>query len=181
VRLDQAEAVLEPIIGPYRFDAASGSLIEALARELIDAGLSMTVAESCTGGLMAKRITDLPGSSAYFHGGVVAYADRVKVDVLGVDETVLLDDGAVSEAVAVGMARGAAELFRADVAVGVTGVAGPEGGSKEKPVGFVWYAASVQGRVESANKVFSGDREAVREQAAQAAFLLVFRMLTDRL
>ena len=181
VCLDQAEAVLEPIIGPYRFDAASGSLIEALARELIDAGLSMTVAESCTGGLMAKRITDLPGSSAYFHGGVVAYADRVKVDVLGVDETVLLDDGAVSEAVAVGMARGAAELFRADVAVGVTGVAGPEGGSKGKPVGLVWYAASVQGRVESANKVFSGDREAVREQAAQAAFLLVFRMLTDRL
>ena len=181
MRLDKAEGVLDPIIGPYRFDAVGGDLVEALARQLMDAELSMSVAESCTGGLMAKRLTDLPGSSAYFHGGVVAYADQVKIDVLGVDQAVLMEDGAVSEAVAVGMARGVAELLGADVGVGVTGVAGPEGGTAEKPVGLVWYAASVRGRVESANKVFTGDREAVRERAGQAAFLLVFRMLKDRL
>ena len=179
LRLDRAEAVLDPIIGPYRFDAVGGDFVEALARQLIDAGLSMSVAESCTGGLMAKRLTDLPGSSAYFHGGVVAYADRVKIDVLGVEQTALMGEGAVSETVAVGMARGVAELLGADIGVGVTGVAGPEGGTAEKPVGLVWYAASVRGRVESANKVFAGDREAVRERAGQAAFLLVSQMLKD--
>ncbi len=129
---------------------------------------------------MAKRLTDLSGSSAYFQGGVVAYADQVKIDVLGVDQDVLMENGAVSEAVAVGMARGVAELLGADVGVGVTGVAGPEGGTTEKPVGLVWYAASVRGRVESAKKVFAGDREAVRERAGQAAFLLVFQMLKGR-
>ena len=178
-RLDDAEAVLEPIIGPYRFEAVSGDLVESIARELMDAGLSIAVAESCTGGLMAKRITDLPGSSAYFHGGVVAYADRIKIDVLGLDERILIDNGAVSKRVAVGMAQGVAELLGADVGVGITGVAGPEGGTSTKPVGLVWYAASVRGRIVFEKKVFFGDREAVRERAGQAAFRLVFRMLTD--
>ena len=178
-RLDDAEAVLKPIIDPYRFEAVSGDLVESIARELMDAGLSIAVAESCTGGLMAKRITDLPGSSAYFRGGVVAYADPIKIDVLGLDERIFIDNGAVSKRVAVGMAQGVAELMGADVGVGITGVAGPEGGTSTKPVGLVWYAASVRGRSVFEKKVFFGDREAVRERAGQAAFRLVFRMLTD--
>jgi nicotinamide-nucleotide amidase len=110
---------------------------------------------------------------------VVAYADPIKIDVLGLDERIFIDNGAVSKRVAVGMAQGVAELMGADVGVGITGVAGPEGGTSTKPVGLVWYAASVRGRSVFEKKVFFGDREAVRERAGQAAFRLVFRMLTD--
>ena len=101
--------------------------------------------------------------------------------MLGLDEGVLIENGAVSEAAAVGMAQGVAALLGADVGVGITGVAGPEGGTSKKPVGLVWYAASVRGRITFAKEVFIGDREAIRERAGQAAFLLVFRMLTDPL
>ena len=135
------------------------------------------MAESCTGGLITKRITDFPGSSTYFRGGVIAYADRVKLELLGVEEAVLLEDGAVSEAVAAAMARGVAQLMSADVGIGITGIAGPGGGTTEKPVGTVWCAAVVQGDVRTSHRVFGGDREAVRERASQAALLLLYRML----
>jgi nicotinamide-nucleotide amidase len=110
---------------------------------------------------------------------VIAYADRVKLEVLGVEETVLLERGAVSEAVAVGMARGVADLLDTDVGVGVTGIAGPGGGTPEKPVGTVWFAVVLKGHARALHRVFSGDREAVRERASQAALLLLYQMLAD--
>jgi nicotinamide-nucleotide amidase len=130
---------------------------------------------------MAKRITDLAGSSSYFRGGVVAYADHIKVEVLGVGESVLVENGAVSEAVAAGMATGVADAMDTDVGVGLTGIAGPEGGTAEKPVGTVWFAVAVRGRVRTLHRVFTGDREAVRERATQAALLLLYQVLVDAL
>ncbi len=121
-----------------------------------------------------------PGSSTYFRGGVIAYADRVKLELLGVEEAVLVENGAVSEAVAAGMACGVADLLNADIGVGITGIAGPGGGTSEKPVGTVWCAVAAQGGVRTSHRVFGGDREAVRERASQMALLLLYQMLADR-
>lgn len=177
--LDEAQAVLDPIVAPYRVGMEKGDLVEAVADVLTGEAHTLAVAESCTGGLVAKRITDFPGSSIFFRGGVIAYADHVKLDLLGVEEAVLVENGAVSEAVAVGMARGVADLLDTDVGVGVTGIAGPSGGTPEKPVGTVWVAVALKGHVRASHRVFSGDREAVRERASQAALLLLYQMLAD--
>ena len=179
--LDEAQAVLDPVVAPYCIGMEKGDLVEAVADALTNESYTLAVAESCTGGLIAKRITDFPGSSTYFRGGVVAYADQIKIELLGVDEAVLVENGAVSEVVAAGMGRGVADLLNADVGVGITGIAGPEGGTPEKPVGTVWYAVSVKGAVRASHRVFSGDREAVRERASQAALRLLYQTLADGL
>ena len=176
--LDEAEMVLSPILKPYRFDSDSGNLVDAVAREFIRSGLFLGVAESCTGGLLAKRITDSPGSSAYFRGGVIAYSDDIKKDFLGVEEYILKTEGAVSEAVAMGMAQGIVRYLDTDVGVGITGIAGPEGGTEDKPVGTVWYGISYQGQVSAHHRVFIGDREAIRERATQAALHSLFKKMT---
>ena len=175
--LDEAQAVLDPIVARYRIGMEKSDLVEAVADVLTNGSHTLAVAESCTGGLMAKRITDLAGSSTYFRGGVIAYADHVKLELLGVEEAVLVENGAVSETVAVGMARGVAALLKADVGVGITGVAGPGGGTADKPVGTVWIAVAAQGSVRTSHRVFAGDREAVRERASQAALLLLYKQL----
>ncbi len=173
--LDEAQTVLDPIVAPHRIAEGKSDLVEAVADVLTGGSHTLAVAESCTGGLMAKRITDFPGSSAYFRGGVIAYADHVKLELLGVEEAVLVESGAVSEPVAAGMARGVANLLNADVGVGVTGIAGPGGGAPDKPVGTVWIAVAAHGSVRTSHRVISGDREAVRERASQAALLLLYR------
>ncbi|MGW8265161.1 MAG: CinA family protein, partial [Longimicrobiales bacterium] len=122
-------------------------------------GATLATAESCTGGLISKRITDQPGSSRYFLGGVVAYSDAVKIRHLGLSREMLAREGAVSRPVAEAMARGVAEGFGANAGIGVTGVAGPGGGSEEKPVGTVWYAASLDAVVSVRTEQFLGDRE----------------------
>jgi nicotinamide-nucleotide amidase len=177
--LDEAEAVLEPVLAPYRAGMESGDVVEAVADLLTRSSRTLAVAESCTGGLITKRITDVPGSSTYFRGGVIAYADRVKVEQLGVEETVLAENGAVSEAVASGMAQGVAHLLGTDLGVGITGIAGPGGGTPEKPVGTVWFAVAGQGSTRVSHEVFSGDREAVRERAGQAALVLLYQTLAE--
>jgi nicotinamide-nucleotide amidase len=179
--LDDAEVVLDPVLAPYRIGTEKGDLVEAVAEVLTGESKTLAVAESCTGGLMAKRITDLAGSSSYFRGGVVAYADHIKVEVLGVGESVLGENGAVSEAVAAAMATGVADAMDTDVGVGITGIAGPEGGTAEKPVGTVWFAVALRGRVRTLHRVFTGDREAVRERATQAALMLLYEVLVDAL
>jgi nicotinamide-nucleotide amidase len=164
----------------YRYEAKSGDLAEAVGTALLRNGSTLAVAESCTGGLISKRLTDLPGSSRYFLGGVVAYADDVKARVLGVEEELIRHDGVVGEAVAKAMATGVAEGLKASVGVGVTGIAGPGGGSPEKPVGTVWCAVSLGGRTVARKELFLGDREAVRERAAHAALGLLLRLLEGR-
>lgn len=176
----RVEEALGPVVGPWRFEARDGDLVEALTDALLESGRTVSTAESCTGGLVAKRLTDRAGASHVFLGGVVAYADAAKTELLGVPPAVLAEHGAVSEAVARALAEGASARFGSDAAVGITGVAGPDGGTEDKPVGTVWYAATLAGRTVARCERFPGDREDVRDRSAQAAMTLLLRMLEGR-
>jgi nicotinamide-nucleotide amidase len=134
---------------------------------------SIATAESCTGGLVGVRLTDIPGSSDVYRGGVVCYSDALKTSLLGVDAELIRTHGAVSEAVARAMAEGAAARLGASAAVSVTGIAGPGGGSEQKPVGTVWLGLSVDGHVEARHALFPGTRHDVRARAAQMALGLL--------
>jgi len=152
----------------------------ALAAEVLDlcrgAGLGLAVAESCTGGLIAAALTDIAGSSDVVERGFVTYADRAKTDLLGVPDALIATHGAVSEAVARAMAEGALERSPADLAVAVTGIAGPGGATPGKPVGLVHLAAARRGRRTLHERhVFAGNRARVRQSAVVAALKLVKR------
>ena len=134
--------------------------------ELLKArGLVCATAESCTGGGVGSAITSVPGSSAVFAGGVISYSNEVKRDVLGVSAEALERYGAVSPQVAEQMADGARRLLRTDLAVSLTGIAGPDGGSDEKPVGLVWFGLSTRDGTRTEKAIFRGDRAQVRAQA----------------
>ncbi|MDI4583208.1 nicotinamide-nucleotide amidase [Klebsiella pneumoniae] len=133
-------------------------------------GATVTTAESGTGGWVAKVITDIAGSSAWFERGFVTYSNEAKAQMIGVREETLAQHGAVSEPVVVEMAIGALKAARADYAVSISGIAGPDGGSEEKPVGTVWYAFdTARGEGITRRECFSGDRDAVRRQATAYA------------
>lgn len=132
----------------------------------------IAVAESCTGGLIAQRITSVPGASAVFQGGVVSYANEVKRDMLGVNQAVLDSEGAVSLLCAEAMAAGVRIRLGADVAVSVTGIAGPDGGTPAKPVGLVCFGIAAAANTRSEQRVFKGDRDSIRTQAAEHALAL---------
>ena len=173
------EDAIGPAVAPWRFEAESGDIVEALNAALARVGKRVAVAESCTGGLIAKRITDRPGSSEVFVGGVIAYENEVKIAALGVSADDLRLHGAVSEVVARQMALGVAERFGASAGIGITGVAGPGGGTPEKPVGTVWLAIALDGQVEARLVSLIGDREAVRERAAQEALSRLLRRVVE--
>ena len=151
-------------------DSELMQLSEKIGRALKARGATVTAAESCTGGWIAKAITDIAGSSAWFERGFVTYSNEAKSQMIGVSEATLRDNGAVSEPVVVEMAIGALRAARADYAISVSGVAGPDGGSEEKPVGTVWFAfATARGEGITRRECFSGDRDAVRRQATAYA------------
>jgi len=155
-----------------------GPTLAAAAGHLLgERGLTLATAESCTGGLVGKRLTDVPGISESYLGGVVAYANEVKRELLGVPEAVLAEHGAVSEATARAMAVGARRALGADIAVSITGVAGPGGGTEEKPVGLVWFGFAGPDGSEALSRHLPGDREFVRHYAANVALQLVRRRL----
>jgi nicotinamide-nucleotide amidase len=142
-------------------------------------GLTLATAESCTGGLVAARLTEVPGSSDVFLGAIVAYSDEVKAAQLGVPEALLAQYGAVSAEVAAAMAHGARARLGADVAVSVTGIAGPGGGTDEKPVGLVFLHAAGHSGELARRLDFPGDRETIRQRSAVAALHLVRRLVTE--
>ncbi len=148
--------------------------IEARVGALLKARqLSLGAAESCTGGLIGHRVTNVPGSSDYFLGGLIAYANLAKVQMLGVRPETLERCGAVSEETVLEMATGVRRLLNADIGLSVSGIAGPGGGSAEKPIGLVWVGISAA-EVELARRYqFGGDRLSIKEQAATAALQLV--------
>ena len=153
-------------------------LAAEIGRELLGRGEWLATAESCTGGWVAQAITAIAGSSGWFDRGFVTYSNAAKIEMLGVTETTLERHGAVSEATARAMAQGALAHSRADWALSITGIAGPSGGSPEKPVGTVCFAwASKEGGCEAQTCVFSGERAAVREQSVRHAL----RGLLERL
>lgn len=179
-RFEAVAGVLGPAWTSWAFDAPSGDLAEAVLTALRSRGTTVAVAESCTGGLVGARLTDHAGSSDVVLGGVIAYADEVKIRDLGVPASLLERHGAVSEPVVRAMAEGVATHFRAGAAIALTGVAGPGGGSAEKPVGTVWSATYLDGVVHASLGRFTGDRGAVRKRAAQAALYDLYRRLTSR-
>ena len=178
-RLAKLEETLEPITAKWRFEASGGDIAEALNRTLFEGGYTVAVAESCTGGLVSQRITDHPGSSDVFLGGVIAYQDEVKFSQLGVSRLAVAKHGEVSEVVACQMAIGVADRLGASTGIAITGVAGPGGGTSEKPVGTVWVAVSIKETVEARLLRLVGDRHAIRERAAQYALALLYRRLID--
>jgi PncC family amidohydrolase len=143
-------------------------------------GLSLVTAESCTGGLMAHRITNVSGSSAYYLGGFVAYAYEAKEILLGVKHETLLAYGAVSEETALEMARGVRQRLGADVGVSITGIAGPTGGMPGKPVGLTYVALAARDAGLCERHVWPGDRLANKEQSVEAAFRLLLTYLQER-
>ncbi len=176
-----AEALRERIVdrhGRFVFSLDGESIDEQVARLL--QGRRLAVAESCTGGLLAARITDRPGASAHFGGGVVAYSDAAKSELLGVPAELIAAHGAVSAEVAEAMADGALARFDADVACSVTGIAGPDGGTDEKPVGYVCFCAKrVGGSAISRDPVLPGQRADIRDRSVAVAMHLLRHLLSD--
>ncbi len=182
---DEVDRVLASAAGKIRGElggAIYGEDRDDLARILLDrcraAGHTIAVAESCTGGMLGARITAIPGSSDVFLGGVIAYANAVKVRELGVPERDIEQYGAVSEPVVRAMAAGVRRTFGAHIGLAITGVAGPDGGTADKPVGLVWICAAIGDRVEPRRMQSWGDRQEVRYRAAQGAMDLARRLLS---
>jgi nicotinamide-nucleotide amidase len=180
--LDAATGELAAVLGNHLFSTDGRSLSEVVGELLRREGFRVAVGESCTGGLVTARLVDVAGSSSYVETGVIAYSDEVKRTVLGVDPGLLKTDGAVSEAVAVAMAEGVRRVGAADIGIGVTGVAGPGGGSDEKPVGTVCFGVVGPGSAREARTArFPGDRTMIRRQATQTALDLLRRVLLRRM
>ena len=187
---EEAEGKIKPVaedilarLGKYHFGEDDETLESAVARLLEAGGKTLALAESCTGGLLAKRLTDMPGSSAYFKEGLVTYSDGAKERLLGVPEEMLVEHGAVSEPVAVKMAEGVREASGADYGLSVTGVAGPDGGTEEKFVGLVWLGfADAEGSFAERLDLsaWARSRTAIRERSANRAFDLLRRHLEEQ-
>jgi nicotinamide-nucleotide amidase len=178
-RLAAATALLRQRAGQYAYGEGDDDLAALVLESARARRLSLGTAESCTGGLVAARLTEIPGSSDVFIGAVVCYANALKTSLLDVDPELIAADGAVSESVARAMARGACRRLGVDVAVAVTGIAGPGGGTASKPVGTVWLALAQGDEVEARRLQIPGDRHNVRVRSAQAALQLLWRRLAQ--
>lgn len=173
--LDAAARAAAVALGDACYSTDGSTLAEAIMDAAERLGLRICTAESCTGGMVASALTDVAGSSAAFAGGVVAYADAVKSTVLGVSSATLEAHGAVSAETAIAMAEGARMRLGADIAVAITGIAGPTGGSAAKPVGTVWLAIATPADTHAERRMLPGDRDGVRIRATVAALGLLLR------
>jgi PncC family amidohydrolase len=177
--LDRASDELKEQLAPHLYGSGDAVLPAVLGRELAARGLRIVTAESCTGGLAAKLLTDTPGSSTWMDTGFVTYSNEAKQRILGVPSGLIQEHGAVSEAVALSMLRGALERSSADVGLAITGIAGPEGGTPEKPVGTVWIAWGGRGLLKTRSYRFGWDREYNRLISAWAALFHLYRDLLE--
>jgi nicotinamide-nucleotide amidase len=177
--LDAATGEIAAALGSTLFATDNRRIEEVVGAMLRERGLWIATAESCTGGLLASRLTDVSGSSDYVERGVVCYSNRAKMDLLGVPEAMIREHGAVSEPVGLAMARGIRERAHTDLGVGITGIAGPTGGTATKPVGTVVVALAWPGGDRVRTLWFPGDREQVKFHASQAALDMVRRHLLD--
>lgn len=175
--ISEMDDKLVAILGKSVFGRDDESLERVVVKTLTERGLKLALAESCTGGLIASRITDISGSSEPFIVGFVTYSNRAKKEVLGVDEQLLNKYGAVSEQTARAMAEGARRVSGADVAISVTGIAGPTGGTATKPVGLVYMALSMADETIAFEHRFSGNRLDIKQRASQAALHMLWKHL----
>jgi nicotinamide-nucleotide amidase len=178
--IEEADAIIKSTLGRSVFSAADETLEEVVVKLLVQCNQTVAVAESCTGGLLANRITNVPGASAVFLAGYVCYANQAKIDMLDVDPQVIEKNGAVSEQVACALAEHARACARSDYALATTGVAGPGGGSPEKPVGTVYIALAASSKTIAKRLFFPTDRETFKQIATQAALELLRRRLIVR-
>jgi nicotinamide-nucleotide amidase len=176
-RLAAAAARLRTVVGDAVYGEDGADLAAVVLDLCRERALTIGVAESCTGGLLGARLTAIPGSSDVMIGGVIAYRNSVKTTLLGVPDEMLREHGAVSEPVVRTMAVGARAATGASVGMAITGIAGPDGGTEEKPVGTVWIATDLEGTVESRRLRLIGDRAEVRQRAVQATLDMVRRRL----
>lgn len=167
-------------VGEYIFGSDGDTIEAVVGRMLAERKMRLGIAESCTGGNLLHRVTNIPGASGYLTGGIVAYCNQVKTDILGVSPATLESDGAVSEAVARQMAVGVRRVLGTDVGLSVTGIAGPTGGTPDKPVGLVWFGYADASGDEATGMQFSNERELNKELASTAALDLVRRRLMNR-
>jgi competence/damage-inducible protein CinA-like protein len=175
--LASVEANVAATLGDDCYGRDGESLEQVVGRRLRERQLMLAVAESCTGGLLGHRLTNLPGSSAYFERGVVVYSNRAKTELLGVPESVLTAHGAVSRPTAEAMARGICATACTSCGLSITGVAGPDGGTPAKPVGTVFVGVAVEGDVTSRRFLFSGDRASIKWQSSEMALDMLRRKL----
>ena len=176
-RAEELADLIEAELGDHVFSRGPETLEQVVGLYLMMRGATLAVAESCTGGLVGERLTQVPGSSRYFVGGVVCYSNKLKTKLVGVPETLLKKKGAVSAEVAEALAKNIRRRAGAALGLGITGIAGPDGGSPDKPVGTVHLALAEAHRVRHERHRFLGDRERVRWQASQAALDMIRRAL----
>ncbi len=175
--LDRVEMEVRRLVGSYIFAAGDQNMEEVVGHLLLEKNLSISVAESCTGGLIGHRLTSVPGSSSYFHGGVVVYSNQSKVDLLRVDPRTLETYGAVSERTVEEMARGVKDRIKTDLGLAVTGIAGPDGGTRQKPVGTVHVGLAAREKTFSREYRFWGNRMQVKLNSSMMALDWVRRYL----
>jgi nicotinamide-nucleotide amidase len=175
--LDKVEKAIRRLVGPYIFATGDQSMEMVVGGRLKEKKLSISVAESCTGGLIGHRLTNVPGSSEYFQGGIVVYSNSAKVDLLGVGSQTLENHGAVSDETVREMARGVRDRLKTDLGLAVTGIAGPAGGTKEKPVGTVHVGLSTKKKTFTGKYHFYGSREQVKINTSMMALDWVRRFL----
>ena len=176
-RLAEAVRLLRERAGEHAYGEDGVDLAAVVLERARRLGCSLATAESCTGGLVGARLTEIPGSSEVYQGGVVCYSNRLKIDLLGVPAALIAEHGAVSEVVVRAMAENTRERLTTDIAVAVTGIAGPGGGSAEKPVGTVWIGLADAAGSAARHIVFAGSRQEIRARAAQMALFLLYRRL----
>lgn len=178
--INEAISIATKKLGEWIWNKDDRAPAELLSELLLKNGNTISTAESCTGGLIAKLLTDLPGSSNIFWGGVIAYSNELKEKLLKVNPQVILQKGAVSRNCALEMVKGIKELTGSSHAISVTGIAGPTGGSAEKPVGTVYFGFAAGDKIWSQKQVFNGDRESVRFKSAEFALLELIRSMQGR-
>ena len=188
-KADSAEAAEElcaPVVqevvdtlGQYVYGVDVDSLEEVVGTLLSERGLTLAVAESCTGGLLSKRLTDVAGCSAYYLGGVCSYSNQVKTNVLGVDASLIERQGAVDPEVAEQMAQGVARVIGSDIGIGITGIAGPGGGTPEKPVGLVYISVAYHDKIKTKKLQSAYGRDRVREHAASTALDMIRTIISE--
>ena len=178
--IEELAEKLKTELAPFFLFEGEHGLEEHLVERLLQSGMSLAVAESCSGGALGRRITSVPGCSAVFRGGVIAYADEIKKKLLGVPEEILRAQGAVSAEVANLMAQGVRQLCQADLGLAITGIAGPGGATPGKPVGLVFLHLAGPQSGQAARFVFPGDRAAVRERAVNTGLAMILRYLQGK-
>lgn len=178
--LAETEAKIRERVGSFIYGVDEENFVGVVARRLKERQLTIGVAESCTGGLISHMLTNIPGSSSYYERGVVVYSNEAKMELLKVPPALLAKYGAVSREVAVAMATGVREIARTDLGLAVTGIAGPEGGTPEKPVGLVFIALASADSVECKRFTFPGDRLSNKNRAAMAALDMIYEFLKRR-